>query len=282
MANAIKGIDHCVILVRDLDAARERIASLGFTVTPRGRHSDHMGTANHCIMLRQAYFEVLSVLQPTAFNEPWRRKLAQREGLNAVPITSDDVAAARAELVDRGLEPSALINFSRPVDLPEGPSEAAFRIVTIPESQTPGTSMFVCQHLTREVVWYQGYLDHPNGAKGVHGVTAVHERPGEVAPAYEKIFGAAAVTVSDDATMIDTGAGALNFLTPAAYGLRFPGITPDPAAIPPYLAALSINVEDRDATAAYFKGHQIPHSVLPGGSLCVAPAKACGTLLEFL
>ena len=282
MTSTINGIDHCVILVRDLDAARDRVAALGFTVTPRGLHSDHMGTGNHCIMLHQAYLEILSVLDPTEYNEPWRKLLAVREGLTAVPLASDDVEATRAELVARGLEPSAPLDFSRPVDLPEGPSEAAFRIVMIPETRTPGTTMFVCQHFTRDVVWHPTYLDHANGARGVRGVTAVHDRPAEVAPAYEKIFGAAAVTANGDATRIDTGAGEIHFLTPTGYAERFPGIAPDPAAAAPYLAALSFDVDDRAATAACFRERDVPHIVLPGGCLCVAPAEACGTLFEFV
>ncbi len=282
MTNVINGIDHCVILVRDLDAARDRIAALGFTVTPRGLHSDYVGTGNHCVMLRQAYFEVLSVLKPTELNEPWRKLLEVREGLNAVPLASDDAEAARAELAARGLDPSEPLDFSRPVDLPDGPSEAAFRIVLIPEARTPGTSMFVCQHFTREVVWHPTYLDHANGARGVRGVTAVHEHPAEVAPAYEKIFGATAVTADGDATRIDTGAGEIHFLTPAGYAERFPGVTPDPAASAPYLAALSFDVDDRAATQACFHEREVPHSVLAGGSLCVAPAEACGTLFEFV
>lgn len=282
MASAITGIDHCVILVRDLDVAHERISALGFTLTPRGFHSDHMGTANHCVMLHRAYFEVLAVLSPTALNERWRTRLAQREGLDAVPVSSEDAEEARAELVRRGLEPSEVIDFSRPVDLPDGPSEAAFRVVLLPRAETPGATIFVCQHLTREVVWRPDCLDHPNGAKGVRAVTAVHERPADVAPAYARIFGDAAVRAGRDATRIDTGAGDVTFLTPGAFADRFPGIAPDPAATTPYLAALSIDVEDRAATQSFLNARSIRHGVLPGGSLCIAPSEACGTLLEFV
>jgi hypothetical protein len=282
MANAIKGIDHCVILVRDLDVARDRMAALGFTVTPRGVHSAHMGTANHCIMLRQAYFEVLSVIAPTAFNERWRGKLAAREGLDAVPIASNDVEATRAELMARGLELPNTIDFSRPVDLPLGPVEAVFRLFMIPGHYSPEITMFAIQHFTREAVWYPDYLDHANGAVGVRGVTAVHDRPAEVAPAYGKIFGDAAVNATDDATLIDTGAGEIEFVTPAVFDRRFPGVVQDPAARAPYLAALTIDVEDRAATAACLDDRKVPYSVLPSGSLGVAPAEACGTLIEFV
>ena len=282
MTDAITGIDHCVILVRNLDAARERIAALGFTLTPQGVHSDHLGTVNHCIMLRKAYFEVLAIRKPTAFNARWRARLTLREGLDAVPVASPDVDAARATLIARGLDPPDVIDFSRPVDLPDGPCEAAFRILPLPASQTPGTTMFVCQHLTREVVWHPSYLDHANGAQGVHGVTGVHEHPAEMATAYAKIFGPAAVTVDHDAMRIDTGAGEMEFLTPARYAERFPGIAPDRAAVPPYLGAISIAVEDRAATASCLRARGVPYGVLPDGRICVAPAEACGTLIAFV
>ncbi len=68
----------------------------------------------------------------------------------------------------------------------------------------------------------------------------------------------------------------------SSYAERFPGIAPDPAAVAPYLAALSFDVDDRAATAASFREREVPHSVLAGGSLCVAPAAACGTLFEFV
>lgn len=282
MANAIKGIDHCVILVRDLDVAHQKMSALGFTLTPRGVHSAHIGTANHCIMLRQAYFEVLSVRTPTDFNAAWRAKLTLRQGLDAVPIASDDVEAARAQLMARGMALPAVIDFSRPVDLPEGSSKAAFRLVMIPEEYTPHITMFAIQHFTREVVWHSSYLDHPNGAQAVRGVTAVHECPVDVAPSYRKIFGDEAVTVTEDAAHIDTGAGQIIFLTAARYAERFPGIVPDPAARPPYLAALSLDVDDCARTAACLDQREIPYTQLADGHVCVAPADACGTLLEFV
>src|SRR5215211_4643411 len=41
----IVGLDHIVVLVRDLDGAAETWRRLGFTLAPRGTHSAHMGTA---------------------------------------------------------------------------------------------------------------------------------------------------------------------------------------------------------------------------------------------
>ena len=75
MPKHIQGIDHVVILAADLDRAAETYTRLGFTLSPRGVHSDHMGSANHTIMLQDDYFEVLSVLKPTPANMGWRTRL---------------------------------------------------------------------------------------------------------------------------------------------------------------------------------------------------------------
>ena len=68
----IIGIDHAVVMVRDLDKAAENWKRLGFTVSPRGTHSAHMGSGNYTIMLEPDYIELLGVLAPTEHNAPAR------------------------------------------------------------------------------------------------------------------------------------------------------------------------------------------------------------------
>jgi hypothetical protein len=83
---SVSGIDHAVILVRDLDAGRDRFARLGFTISPRGKHSAQMGTANHTIMLQDDYVELVGILQPTEANARRRAALKRREGLNEIAL----------------------------------------------------------------------------------------------------------------------------------------------------------------------------------------------------
>lgn len=75
MNGPIGGIDHCIILVRDLAAARLAWEAMGFRTSPIGRHPDHMGTANHTIMLADTYLELLGVLKETEANARWRAAL---------------------------------------------------------------------------------------------------------------------------------------------------------------------------------------------------------------
>jgi hypothetical protein len=66
------GIDHAVVVVRDLDKAAENWKRLGFTVSPRGTHSAKMGSGNYTIMLDPDYIELLGVLVETEHNAPTR------------------------------------------------------------------------------------------------------------------------------------------------------------------------------------------------------------------
>ena len=69
-AGTILGLDHAVVTVRDLDGAAEAWRRLGFTVSPRGTHSAHLGTGNYTIMLDPDYIELLGVLTPTRLRDP--------------------------------------------------------------------------------------------------------------------------------------------------------------------------------------------------------------------
>ena len=82
-ADYIAGIDHTLVGVKDLEAARQLWQTLGFTVTPRGRHIG-WGTGNYCIMFESGYIELLGVVQPTEFMNGLDVFLKCREGMIAL------------------------------------------------------------------------------------------------------------------------------------------------------------------------------------------------------
>src|SRR4051812_47765066 len=59
MRKHLTGLDHAVIRVDDLDRASDDFAAMGFTLSPRGRHS--IGTENRCVMFGFDYIELLWV-----------------------------------------------------------------------------------------------------------------------------------------------------------------------------------------------------------------------------
>ena len=53
MRRNIRGIDHVVLLVHDLDRTQDAWTRFGFALTPRGYHT--LGSQNHCIMFERDY-----------------------------------------------------------------------------------------------------------------------------------------------------------------------------------------------------------------------------------
>ncbi len=134
------GIDHAVVMVKDLDKAAENYKRLGFTVSPRGTHSAHMGSGNYTIMFDPDYMELLGVLTPTEHNAPARAHLEKNgEGIERIAFTAVDSAEGAEEIRARGYPPVGPTDFERPVTMPDGTVSAAkFRTFQWPTAEAPG------------------------------------------------------------------------------------------------------------------------------------------------
>ncbi len=98
-------IDHVIIAVRDLVAASDDYAALGFSVIYGGRHASG-STHNALISLQDgAYLELLAATGEPA--QPgltdFSPLLAQGEGLVGYAVRSHDLQADAAELRERGI-----------------------------------------------------------------------------------------------------------------------------------------------------------------------------------
>ncbi|MEM7696340.1 MAG: VOC family protein [Pseudomonadota bacterium] len=190
MPKHISGIDHLVILVADLEAAAQTFTALGFTLSPRGVHSAHMGTANYTIMLQNDYFELLAPIAETPLNAPMRARLEGGDGLYATALRTDDAAGMYDELVAAGVGAEPPVSFQRPVDLPDGSvGEAAFKVTRLVEPGTARDQLFGCEQLTRDTVWLPALMRHANGATGLAAVDAVSNDPAAAAGALSVLFG---------------------------------------------------------------------------------------------
>jgi catechol 2,3-dioxygenase-like lactoylglutathione lyase family enzyme len=157
-------IDHAVIAVRDLDAAAACFTALGFTLTPRGFHS--IGSQNHCIMLGSTYIELLAAPVAHPWLDHYRRFLErQGDGLAAIALSSADAERTYAELKEHGAR--APMDLSRPV---QG-GVARFRLVQIQDT------LFVCEHLTPELVWRPEWQKHANGATELARIAWPEKQP---------------------------------------------------------------------------------------------------------
>ncbi|MFC7695160.1 VOC family protein [Bradyrhizobium sp. WU425] len=276
------GIDHAVVMVQDLDKAAENYRQLGFTISPRGTHSTHMGTGNYTIMFDPDYMELLGVLAATEHNAPARAFLDQRgEGIERIAFTAVDSTAGAEEIRARGLEPIGPTDFERPVTLPDGTISAAkFRTFMWPTAEAPGgVRIFACQHKTPETVWIPELMKHANAAKRIKQTLIATPEPAKEAADLGQLIDREPKAEADGAVTVPSGGDRAEFvyLTLEQLGKRYPGV-PLAGLSERGGAALVLVSGDLAATDKALGSA----AVRSGPAICVPPAKANGTLLAFV
>lgn len=217
-------LDHVVInTLRGMDAAAEIFSSLGFTLTPLGRHS--LGSINHLMVAPGAYLELVGVP-----NEGKQRQevLDSPFGLNGLVFRIDDADATYRRLEAAKLQPFEPVAFARPVEIDGQTFDAKFRTVRAPNGLFPAGRVYFCHHLTPELVWRDEWLKHPNGFCGFDRIEVSSRAPEADARLYAAAAGSAPephgdgwrVTTEDFA--IDVVEGETARFT--ALGLRFDGL----------------------------------------------------------
>jgi hypothetical protein len=274
MRPQLLGIDHVVVLVRDLDHARDAYQRMGFTPTPRGFHT--LGSQNHCLMFGRDYVELLAVPKPHPAMQHYTDFLAKGEGLGAIALGTDDAAGLHAGLAADGLAAEAPLDFSRPV---QGLGEARFRIVQLPADASPGCRMFACQHYTRELVWRPEYRAHANGAQEIAAVAVIAEDPSAAAASYAKLLGEKPQHIAEG-LLVQTGNAPIALASRWKLGHRLQG-----AGLPlrprPHVAALFVRVANRAHAASVLRRNGIAPIALADGSFAVSAQDAHGVAIVF-
>lgn len=277
MRSHIRGIDHVVILVHDLDRARDTYERLGFTLTPRGFHT--IGSKNHCIVFGGDYLELLAISQAHPALQYFSNFLSGGEGLGAVAFATDDANAAQRELAAAGVNADPPLDFSRPVELPDGARDAAFRIVQLSPADTPGCRTFLCQHFTADLVWREEYQRHALGAFGIGALGVVVEDPGAAVGGYARLLDAKPRRVPEG-LLVETGSAPIALGSRKKLGQRLEGAAL-PARAQPVVAALFIRVANRNRAAdALARGGFAPVT-LKDGSIAIGADLAHGVALVF-
>jgi 4-hydroxyphenylpyruvate dioxygenase-like putative hemolysin len=273
----VKGIDHVVITVRDLDSSEETFGRMGFTVTPRGHHT--LGSQNHCVMFGQDYFELLMVPQRLPGREYYYDFARIGDGLAAIALKTDNARGAYGELTAAALAPSEPVDFSRPVQLSTETKNASFRITQLGLEQTPGGQVFLCQHFTPDVVWRPEYQTHANTATGLAAIAILSNEVPVTAAAYERLFDVGAKTISEG-LLVNTGDTPIAIVNERALAKRLPGVWIS-ARHQPCMAALFIRVTDRDRAERSLRAGGLHPLRMPDGSVALGAAEGHGVALIF-
>lgn len=278
MMRAVKGLDHAVVMVVGIDAAQAAYERLGFQVQPRGFHKK-LGTANHLMIFERDYFEILGIVEDTEFNAERREWLENGGGLANVALATDGADLAYEAFLAAGLQPDAPLSFERAVEIDGKTEQARFRTVRVSKAHMPVVGFFVCEHLKPQFVYRPEWAKHPNGARGILGVTVIAERAANWIGTLERYFGAAAVEREGEGLVVDTGTQPIRYLTRETYATRYPGIAPVRPGDHP--ALLRLRVDSLAACEALLRKNGARVLTPDRDRVLVPPSEAAHLALEF-
>lgn len=165
----IRGIDHIVIPVRELEVAMLDYSDLGFEVVQGGRHSG-LNTHNALIAFADGcYFELIALLGPLDRPHWWFEALRRGGGLTDFCVQTDNLEADTAELRRGGatIEPPFRMGRERP---------DGYRIswdLAVNAGENRGLVPFFIQDVTPRHERVPRNHTHGNGTTAVLGLTIV-------------------------------------------------------------------------------------------------------------
>ncbi|WP_432283367.1 VOC family protein [Aminobacter sp. BA135] len=273
--NSPRPLDHVVLPTGDLTLARDRLAALGFSVSPQGTHP--FGTINCCVYLSDGTFlEPLAVGDRVAADKAVRegnafvardrvfRDAHGEEGFSAVVFGTDDADADHTAFVAAGVSAGSRLDFSRPFVDASGKSDvASFRLAFAAQPSVAADAFFfTCERANVPAVDRSALQAHANGAGRV---LAIELAAGNVAAA-GKLLATVARSVAGDAGVTLANARLTIRNEPNAMDIR--------------LEAIVFAVDDLAATKALLVEHAVTHD-LDGQRLVVPAAPGQGATFIF-
>lgn len=177
-------LDHLVVNARfDLDAAQSAFDGLGFTLTPRGRHS--LGSINHLVMFARGYLELIGL--PRGTDRLRQEILDSPLGIDGLVLASADADATQAAWAAAGFALQPVQHFSRRVEIDGEPREARFSTVRLQPGQFKAGRVYACRQHTPELLWRPEWIAHPNRVQGIAALVVVGRDPAQLQRDYRRL-----------------------------------------------------------------------------------------------
>ena len=259
--SAAIGLDHVGVIAADLGAACAAWQALGFAPTGLARQAG-AATANHCIMLRQGYVELIGVVDRAVGSATVDRFLAGYAGIHVLTLAVADAGAAQRRLKLAGFAVE-LVASARPADpaAPEG-EQARFRRLPLTDADP---RLQLLQHLTPELVWQARFLSHPNHAVALEAVVVAAADPAGFAARLSRAAGVAVLPDPVEGLVLALPQGVVRVVPPGALAGIFPGMA---APVLPFVAGIVVRTDDGNAAVG---------RILPGGKAVLGGLMAvCG------
>jgi len=246
----MKGLDHIVICVNDLDGTADIYSKLGFTVTPRACHP--FGTHNCIIQLDGFFLELLTVAEPEKITPPQaghfsfaafnQKYLARQQGCSMLVMDSDSFADDHQQTSKAGLDTYEPFEFSRQAVLPSKETvTVSFGLNFVTSPLMPMAAFFTCQQFQPQYFWKAEYQQHKNTAHSIVEVCLVANDPASIAPFLSTFTQCDVTSTAGKDVIINTKRGRLAILTPGSFEQRYQTTAPDMSE-GPQLAGFTIGV----------------------------------------
>jgi catechol 2,3-dioxygenase-like lactoylglutathione lyase family enzyme len=286
----VRGIDHIVHAVHDLDAATALYRALGFQVGARNTHAPSWGTRNHIVQLGGSFIELLTVAEPAgivphgprsfSFGAHNRDALARGEGLSMLVLEGRDALADARAFHDAGIGNFDVFDFEREARRPDGtPIKVAFSLAFASDPAAPDIGFFTCQHRFPENFWNPEFQIHFNTAVGIAGVVLVAKKPSDHYRFLTSFSGADEVATSTSGLSVATPRGEIQVMDPVSFQRNL-GEKPLDTRRGAQLAAMRIAVRNLGVTGAVLHGSNLNAREYMG-KLIVGPETAMGATLVF-
>jgi len=284
-----RGIDHLVMPVQDLAAARRFYEAAGFTATPDAVHP--WGTGNFLIQMQGNFLEPLTVVAPEkiethrpgnfsfgAFNRDF---LKMREGISMLVFEGRDARTDQNEFADKGLQTYAPFDFERQAKLPNGSEvTVGFSLAFVTDSRIDQAAFFTCQQTAPQYFWKEEYQNHRNTAIACSEVMLCAEEPQSFRGFFAALHGDRSVKDEGDRLLVHTSRGNVSLATRQALDQRFPGGLGDGFPSSPFIAGFQITVRSLTAVRETLDAAGIPYES-SADSVWIAPSQSFGALVAF-
>ncbi|TPL51258.1 VOC family protein [Mesorhizobium sp. B2-4-6] len=282
-------LDHLVLPTGSLDAARSRLASLGFVVAPTGIHP--FGTENACVLFADGtYLEPLAVGNEQTAGEAiaagnvfiardrlYRERLGE-EGFSAVVLGTGNADADHMRFVEAGLSAGDMLGFSRAFTDANGKSDtASFKLAFAVAKEASDAFLFACERVNAPKIDRTALQAHANGVTGIVEVVAVSDAPSAQI---------GLISIAAGASADDLGAGdavrlpnaILSVVTPETYARRF-GLAAKPSSHFRFEAVV-FEVRDKAPAIRALAAGAVDHN-MSGNDVIVPPAPGQGAAFIF-
>jgi hypothetical protein len=238
-AQQSRAIDHLVLPVTDIATARKRLSILGFTVAADARHP--FGTENACVFFAdKTYLEPLGIASLSdcvaaardgnvfvARDQMFRSHRGQ-DGFSGIAVASDDAPSDHKRFVDAGLSAGEMLQFSRPMTMPDGASSVAgFALAFAADAGAPDLLLFAVQRINPLPADRGSLEQHANGVTGISELLLSAEHPKPFGRFFQTVFGADDIDTGDDGLSLEATNARIIIRQPHALAALLGEVSPD-------------------------------------------------------